>query len=245
MNVVYDPSLVMLSIFVAITGALTGLAVTAGYDRSGGRHYALSLIKGAVIIGGSIWSMHFIAMLAVRLPVPVTYDFIKTVGSLYVAVVGTGLGLLIVSRRRLGVLSVPVGGILMGVAIGGMHYLGMNALEGCGLVYAPAGVAASLAIAVTASAIALWFTFRKRGPAETLFGGLMLGLTIASMHYTGMVATSFVAAPLSFVSEAPVLSQDALAFIIASATFIICGIFLFLFSSLAIGSSAPQPGRRR
>lgn len=245
MSVVYDPNLVMLSIFVAITGALTGLAVTAGYDRRGRRNYALSLIKGAVIIGGSIWSMHFIAMLAVRLPVPVTFDFIKTISSLYVAIIGTGLGLLIVSRRRLGVLSVPVGGLLMGAAIGGMHYLGMDAVEGCGIAYAQAGVAASVVIAVTASAIALWFTFRKRGPAETLFGGLMLGLTIASMHYTGMVATSFSAAPAGYVSNAPMLSQDTLAFIIASATFVICGIFLFLFSSLAIGSNAPQTQRRR
>jgi NO-binding membrane sensor protein with MHYT domain len=246
MSVLYDPTLVMLSIFVAITGALTGLAVTAGYDRSGMRNYALSLIKGAVIIGGSIWSMHFVAMLAVRLPVPVNYDFVKTIFSLYVAIIGTGLGLFIVSRRRLGALSVPMGGVLMGAAIGGMHYLGMSAVQGCGIVYAPAGVLASVVIAVTASAIALWFTFRKRGPTETLFGGLMLGLTIASMHYTGMVATSFTIAPADAISNAPMLSQDTLAFIIASATFVICGIFLFLFSSLAIGG-APQadPGRRR
>src|SRR5688572_30232374 len=129
MSVLYDPTLVMLSIFVAITGALTGLAVTAGYDRSGMRNYALSLIKGAVIIGGSIWSMHFVAMLAVRLPVPVNYDFVKTIFSLYVAIIGTGLGLFIVSRRRLGALSVPMGGVLMGAAIGGMHYLGMSAVQ--------------------------------------------------------------------------------------------------------------------
>jgi NO-binding membrane sensor protein with MHYT domain len=239
MTVSYDPTLVMLSIFVAITGALTGLAVTAGYDRSGRRNYALSIIKGAVIIGGSIWSMHFVAMLAVRLPIAINYNFVKTIFSLYIAMVGTGLGLFIVSKRRLGAVSVPTGGLLMGAAIGGMHYLGMDAIQGCGLTYSRGGVLASVVIAVTASAIALWFTFRRRGTTETLFGGLMLGLTIPSMHYTAMVATTFVSLPTTFTSTAPMLSQDTLAFIIATSTFVICGIFLFLFSSLAISGAEP------
>jgi NO-binding membrane sensor protein with MHYT domain len=240
MSIIYDPTLVMLSIFVAITGALTGLAVTAGYERGGRRNYASALIKGAIIIGGSIWSMHFIAMLAVRLPVAVNYNFVETMLSLYIAIVGTGLGLLIVSRRRLGWASIPVGGLLMGAAIGGMHYLGMYAMRGCGITYTQGGV-----IAVTASAIALWFTFRKRATTETLLGGLMLGLTIASMHYTAMVATIFEYLPVSISTSAPLLSQDTLAFVIASSTFAICGIFLLLFSSLALAGPARRTSGRR
>jgi len=245
MSINYDPMLVMLSIFVAITGALTGLAVTAGYERGGRGSYASSLIKGAIIIGGSIWSMHFVAMLAVRLPVMVNYNFIETMLSLYIAIVGTGLGLFIVSRRRLGWASVSIGGLLMGAAIGGMHYLGMYAMRGCGVTYTKGGVIASVVIAVTASAIALWFTFRKRGTTETLLGGLMLGLTIASMHYTAMVGTMFDYLPVIVSSSAPLLSQDTLAFIIAASTFVICGIFLLLFSSLALsGPVRPTSSRR-
>ena len=245
MTVFHDPTLVMLSIFIAITGALTGLAITAGYDRGGRRNEAASLIKGAIVIGGSIWAMHFVAMLAVRLPVLISYSFVETVLSLYIAIMGTGLGLFLVSRRRLGFFSVPVGGLLMGAAIGGMHYLGMDAMRGCGLAYDRMGVIASLAIAVVASAIALWFTFRKRAPAETLVGGLMLGLTIASMHFTAMVATSFQYLPASAISTAPMLSQGTLGFIIAAVTLFICGIFLWLFASLAIGSTVDSSGRRR
>jgi NO-binding membrane sensor protein with MHYT domain len=118
MTVFHDPTLVMLSIFIAITGALTGLAITAGYDRGGRRNEATSLIKGAIVIGASIWAMHFVAMLAVRLPVLISYRFVETVLSLYIAIMGTGLGLFLVSRRRLG-FSVPIGGLLMGAAIGG------------------------------------------------------------------------------------------------------------------------------
>jgi NO-binding membrane sensor protein with MHYT domain len=244
MTISYDPTLVMLSIFIAITGALTGLAVSAGYDRGGLKSYASALIKGAIIIGGSIWSMHFIAMLAERLPVLINYAFVETLGSLYIAIMGPGLGLYIVSRRRLGWASVPAGGLLMGAAIAGMHYLGMSAMEGCGIAYSRGGVIASIGIAIIASAIALWFTFRKRGTTETLLGGLMLGLTIASMHYTAMTATNFDYLPVSFTSTAPLLSQDTLAFIIASSTFAICGIFLLLFSSLALADRGPSKTRR-
>jgi NO-binding membrane sensor protein with MHYT domain len=230
----YDPTLVMLSILVAITGALTGLAMTAGYSPATGRGQ-MGLLKGAIIIGGSIWSMHFIAMLALKTPFPISYDFVQTMLSLYVAIVGTGLGLWVVARRKLGPLSGVLGGMIMGGAIAGMHYLGMEAMRGCGLGYFAPGVAASVAVAMVASGIALWFALRKRGPGETLLGGVLLGLAIPSVHYTGMAATNIV--PIASLQEtlAPTLSQQNLGFIIASATFAICGVFLFLFSALAMG----------
>jgi NO-binding membrane sensor protein with MHYT domain len=156
---------------------------------------------------------------------------------------GTGLGLFLVSRRRLGFLSIPIGGLLMGAAISGMHYLGMEAVRGCGIAYSEPGTIGAVTIAVVASGIALWFTFRKRGTAETLGGSLILGLTIASMHYTAMVATSFQMLPSTNFTSEPILEQDTLAFIIASVTFVICAIFLVMFASLAMGG-APRASRR-
>lgn len=242
MPISYDPTLVMLSILVAITGALTGLTMTAGYS-AGARRGGLGLLKGAIVIGGSIWSMHFIAMLAVKLPVPVNYDFIETMTSLYAAIIGTGAGLWIAARRKLGPLSVPAGGLLMGGAIAGMHYMGMNAMRGCGLSYSMPGVYASIAVAVIAATVALWFALRRRGAGETLVGGLLLGLTIPAMHYIGMVATSFGYVAVDADTVAPLLSQQNMALIIATATFVICGVFLFLFSALAMG--AQEAGQRR
>lgn len=238
-----DPSLVMLSILVSITGALTGLTLTAGY-RPGLRRGRLGLISGAVVIGGSIWAMHFIAMLALKLPVTVDYGFIETMLSLYVAIVGTGFGLWIVGTRKLGLLSIPAGGLLMGGAIASMHYMGMNAMRGCSISYWVPGVAVSIAVAVVAAGLALWFALRKRGAGETLMGGLLLGLTIPSMHYIGMVATSFGYLTSNPAGLAPTLSQQNMAFIIATATFAICGVFLFLFFALALGNNSEAGPRR-
>jgi NO-binding membrane sensor protein with MHYT domain len=234
MPVIYDPTLVMLSVFVAIIGSLTGLAFTFGYNAPSLFFSPKSLTKGAVIVGGSIWSMHFIAMLAVNFPMAVNYNSTETLLSLCVAVFFTGVGLSIASTRRLGRVRIPAAGVLMGSGIACMHYLGMNAIRGCGLTYDFGGVAVSVAVAVGASAIALWFAFRERSAFETLAGGVFLGLAIAGMHYTGMYATSFYPLAVSFEAGAPLLSQTALALSVAAATLSICGVYLFLFSSMLI-----------
>jgi NO-binding membrane sensor protein with MHYT domain len=224
----------MLSVFVAIIGSLTGLAFTFGYNAGSLFFSPKSLMKGAVIIGGSIWSMHFIAMLAVQVPVAVSYNSTETLLSLCVAVFFTGVGLSIASTKRFGLSRIPAAGVLMGSGIVCMHYLGMNAIRGCGLTYDFDWVAASAAVAIGASAIALWFAFRERNAFETLLGGVVLGLAISGMHYTGMYATSYYPISMSFDMGAPLLSQTALALSVAAATLAICSIYLFLFSSMLI-----------
>src|SRR5262245_50783428 len=196
MTVTYQPVLVLLSIAVAILGSLTALALTSLSDAEdatpGQRSFALT--SGGLIMGATIWSMHFVAMMAVDFPTVVNYNLLETLASIGIAIVATGLGLYLASTRRMGSLSIPLGGLLMGVGIAGMHYLGMSAIRGCGLGYDYTLVAASVGIAVVASMAALWFAFYKRNVIMTLAGGAVQGLAIASMHYTAMAATYF--APL-------------------------------------------------
>ena len=144
---------------------------------------------GGIVMGGSIWSMHFIAMLALHLPVSISYDPWRTALSLALPIVVTGLSLRIVSREMLGRWSIPVSGLLMGLAISGMHYLGMSAIRGCSVDHHTPGVLLAIAIAIGAATVALWFVFRKRNALETAVGAVVLGLAISGMHYTAMLAT--------------------------------------------------------
>jgi NO-binding membrane sensor protein with MHYT domain len=178
--------------------------------------------------------MHFIAMLAVKFPVAINYNSLETLLSLCVAIFFTGIGLAIASSRPLGRLRIPAAGVLMGSGIAGMHYHGMNAITGCGIAFDLNGVAVSIGVAILASAIALWFAFRTRGAFETLAGGIVLGLAITGMHYTGTYATSFYLAPFSLDVGAPVLPQTALALLVAMAMLVICSIYLFLFFGMLI-----------
>jgi len=168
----------------------------------------------------------------VKFPAAIDYNSVETLLSLFVAILFTGVGLFIASAQPLGVLRIPIGGILMGCGIGGMHYLGMSAIRGCGLIYDFNGVALSLAVAIGASTVALWFTFRQRGVFETLIGGFILGVAISGMHYTGMYATSFYPIESPFDAATPLLSQKALALAVAAAAITICCMYLLLFSSM-------------
>ena len=218
MSVVYQPVLVYLSIAVAILGSLTALALTSGGSRQDAESWQLSfaLANGGLIMGSTIWSMHFIAMMAVEFPTVVNYSLVETIGSVCIAIVATGIGLYLASTRRLGMLSIPVGGLLMGLGIAGMHYLGMGAIRGCGLAYDMRLVAASVAIAIAASIAALWFAFYKRGFWMTLAGGVAGGLAIASMHYTAMAATYFVPLGVDVELARPLFPQSLLAYMIAT-----------------------------
>jgi NO-binding membrane sensor protein with MHYT domain len=216
MPVTYQPGLVALSIVVAILGSLTALALTSGGAvRATGWRAKFALANGGLMMGLTIWSMHFIAMMAVDVPVIVTYNLVETLGSVGVAIVATGAGLYLATTRWLGPASIPVGGTLMGLGIAGMHYMGMSAIRGCGLAYDAGLVAASVAIAIVASMAALWFAFVRRGFLMTLAGGVVQGLAIASMHYTAMAATHYL--PLSATPDlsAPLFPQSTLAWMIA------------------------------
>src|SRR5262245_20576389 len=92
MIVAYDLTLVLLSISVAIIGSYTGLLLMAPRGAFASASYKLKIVAGACAIGSSIWSMHFIAMLALGLPVPVAYDGLVTTISVFVAIMLTGLG---------------------------------------------------------------------------------------------------------------------------------------------------------
>jgi NO-binding membrane sensor protein with MHYT domain len=224
MVILYQPVLVLLSIGVAIIGSLTAFALTSGLHDTESESWeqAFSVANGGLIMGTTIWAMHFIAMMAVQAPVLINYNIVETVLSIGLAIGVTAMGLSVVRKRRFGAFSVPGAGLLMGLGIAGMHYLGMSAIRGCGLAYDALFVAASVAISITASTAALWFAFSKRKIGATLAGGVVAGLAIASMHYTGMAGTGFVPLDVPANLTTPLVPQNLMALMIAGALIVIC-----------------------
>jgi diguanylate cyclase len=239
----YDHGLVALSIAVAMLGSFTGLVMMTGIRAATANEVKLRILFGGIGIGGGIWSMHFISMLAVILPIRLTYDVAETAVSAVIAIAFTATALTIVSFKKLGRATLPLSALFLGFGIGGMHYLGMHAIRGgCALQYSWIGVAISIAIAIQASGVALWFAFRQRGVVDTFLGAMVLGLAIAAMHYSGMEATRFL--PASGPTEALrlMLSEHYLALAIAVAVYTACGTCLLVFAFLVFRS---RPDRRR
>jgi NO-binding membrane sensor protein with MHYT domain len=219
----YDPFLVALSILVAIFASYTALDLSGHVGPAHGFARRVWLVAAALTMGGGIWSMHFVAMLAFTMPTPMSYDIGLTILSLVIAIVVTGVGFYVISRQSASPLRLVLSGIFMGLGIAGMHYTGMAAMEGhAELSYDPRFVALSVVIAISASTVALWVAFRTTDLAQRLVAAIVMGLAISGMHYTGMRAATFTAhGPVHEVQVNASLNQTNLALAVAGITFII------------------------
>ncbi len=193
----YSTSLVVISLCVAILASYTALDLAGRIATAKGRAVYLWITGGAVAMGVGIWSMHFIGMLALRLPFALGFEVGITLLSLLIAVLSSGFALWLVSQPRLPAWQLAFGALVMGSGIASMHYTGMAALRMTpGIDYDPALFGASLLIAVVASGAALWIAFnlRRNTPYVRLARGgaaVVMGVAIVGMHYTGMAAARF------------------------------------------------------
>ena len=219
----YDPYLVALSILVASFASYTALDLSGHAGPARGFARRMWLMAAALTMGGGIWSMHFVAMLAFIMPTPVSYDVGLTTLSLVVAIFVTGGGFYVISRQSASPVPLVLSGIFMGLGIAGMHYTGMAAMRGhAELSYDPLFVALSLVIAIGASTVALWLAFRTTDLGQKLVAAVVMGLAISGMHYTAMRAAIFTAhGPVHEAHVNASLSQTNLALAVAGITFII------------------------
>src|SRR6185436_20753382 len=193
----YNPMLVAASLFVAILASYTALDMAGRITTAQGRAARWWLAGGASAMGIGIWSMHFIGMLAFSLPIPLGYDPIITLLSLLIAIASSVFALWLVCQNNLPWSRLLLGAILMGLGIASMHYTGMAAMRMIPLIhYIPSLFLLSILIAIAASGVALWIAFHLRRPGTRVHryraaAGVVMGLAIVGMHYTGMAAAQF------------------------------------------------------
>jgi NO-binding membrane sensor protein with MHYT domain len=129
LKVSYDLRLVALSILIAICASYAALDLAGRVTAARERARILWLVCGAGAMGLGIWSMHYVGMLAFRLPVPVSYDWPTAMLSLRVAIIAAGVALYVVSGETMSLSRAVVGSVVMGTAIAAMHYIGMMAMR--------------------------------------------------------------------------------------------------------------------
>lgn len=197
----YDPFLVILSLLIAIFAAYTALNLISRLKDMYSTPLARTRLGAAgLVMGLGIWTMHFVAMLAYRLPLAVRYDGALTLLSLIVAVVSCITGLAIASRHQ-GSGWIISSGTFLGIGISSMHYIGMAAMQmPARMSYDPLLLSLSILIGVAASIAALWLAFAiGRGELSGSFkikfiSAIIMGYAIAGMHYTGMAALTIFSA---------------------------------------------------
>lgn len=187
--------LVVLSYLVSVLGSYTALQLAIGIPKAqaGSERWRALLWSGTAMGGGAIWAMHFIAMLACRMNVLVTYDVGLTALSALIGIAACTAGLAIASAGVFAWSRFIAAGTLMGLGVAGMHYTGMAAmLMPARIEYDATIVALSIAIAIVASIVALWLAFNMRGWLQLLCSALVMGIAVCGMHYTAMKAAGFI-----------------------------------------------------
>jgi PAS domain S-box-containing protein len=202
----YSLGLVLFSIVVATLGAYVAVEVAQRVRAAHGRRRILWTCGGALALGLGIWSMHFVGMLALQLPVLIWYDALFIFLSAVAAVVGCAIAFVIFNRATVSRWLLVLASVFMGLAIAGMHYIGMAGMRMSAYVsYDPLIVAASLGIAIIFSFAALALTrnlidtpVMPRAWLKKAGASLLLGFAVTGMHYTGMAAAKFTKGPINW-----------------------------------------------
>ena len=195
----YDPRLVATSIVVAIFAAFVALSIAERIAAAkSSRHRWAWTGAGAVVMGGGIWAMHFVAMLAFSLPCGVSYSVVGTISSMVPGMLASGVALYVISHKEQPSLGRLGGGaVLMGAGIGTMHYSGMAAtLPNALLRYDLSWVAVSIVTAIVLAFFSLSIRFRfgksqQADPRTKLIAAAVMGFAVSGMHYTAMRASLF------------------------------------------------------
>jgi len=203
----YHHGLILVSLLVAILASYTALNLALRIRDASRAAAPAWLLGGGFAMGTGIWSMHFVGMLAMSLPIEIGYDLAATLLSLLIAILVSTFALHIVSRDQVGTPTFAAGAIAMGLGISTMHYVGMAAIQITPKIqYHPLWVTASFAVAIAASFAAFGIAFTTRTGRwrnyRAAAGAVGMGVAITGMHYVGMFAAQFPVGAQSLASSA-------------------------------------------
>jgi diguanylate cyclase len=201
----YTAGLVIVSVLLSIGASLAALSLSDRVRAAtsvGSRRFWLT--SGSVAMGVGIWSMHYLGMLALTLPVPIFYFWPAVLLSLLLAIAASSVALSVVSRKTLTTRRLLGGGLMMGAGIGAMHYTGMAAMRSSAMEHYNLWIVAlSVFTAAGFSWLALWIAFvsgrsKQNETRMRMAAGVVMGLGIAAMHYIAMVGVRFTLSPMQF-----------------------------------------------
>jgi signal transduction histidine kinase len=215
----HDLRLVVLAAILCLLASTTAMSMISRARAAEGRMRSIWLATGGGVAGCGIWGLHFVAMLAYGAGLPVAYDPALTFLSALVAMSLCAAGFII----ALGPWGAIAGGIVTGIAISAMHYTGMAAVRIAAVArWDYTYVAASLAIGIAVTALALHLALKRNDLRGYTAGAGLFVVAIVGMHFTGMTAVVFIPNPLVPMPDA-LLAPSMLAIAVAAAVALIMG----------------------
>lgn len=230
--------LVTMSLVVAIVAGFTGLSLTKDLSSKSIAHRKISISLAAVALGGGIWSMHFVAMLGLQLPILFYYDAAITLASALIAILIVAAALVILHFRERTPQSILAAGALVGIGILSMHYVGMAGLQLCRVVYSTSGLIISSLAAVALCVLAFRVAYSNRNNRNILIGTACFGIAVFAVHFLAMAGTNFV--QVDQITEfGPSISNEVMALGVILSSFVIFGAFLWVGATFLVPAETP------
>ena len=244
----FNLGLVFLSYLVAVTASHVTLLLAARVRDPHATNWKLWVVSGGFAMGIGIWSMHFVATLALKLPIRVLYDLSITALSWVFAIVACSAAFIVLRRLTGKHREFLLPGALIGIGIASMHYTGDLSMRLFPAIeYNPVLFVASILIAIGAATAALWIAFHlaKQRAVWTNFGAaLVMGAAVVGMHFTAVAAANFHPASVCLASGLR-LDAEWMAYTIGGFTFVILTATMLLSAYDARLSSAIAGGAEK
>lgn len=235
----YDTPLVVLSIAIAVLASYAALSIVGrirAADSDNKRR--LWLLAGSLTMGIGVWAMHFIGMLALKLPIAVSYDLLITLLSIGVAILFSYFGFELISRPKISKIAFFVC-VVMGGGVGSMHFIGMAAMQGISrqliMQYEPKLLLVTILFVVVFWGFALavdFFVDNSKKNRSTLWAkigaALIMGCAFCGLHYTAMAATYFFAGDVAPIWAPSSLNSTQLVFWVSFASVLIAALAIFI-----------------
>jgi NO-binding membrane sensor protein with MHYT domain len=181
----------VLGYVMSCLGCFLGLrCTTRARARQGSTRVRWLLLAAVSIAVAGVWGMHFIAMLGFTIPGQIIrYSVPVTILSMLIAVAVVSVALLIVGFGGDGMFPLLAGGVIFGLGVAGMHYIGMSAMRMPDTMHYKIGlVILSVIIAVITGTVALWAALQLDSLRSAFVACLIAGVGVSAMHYLGMAA---------------------------------------------------------
>ncbi|AFC33150.1 PAS/PAC sensor hybrid histidine kinase [Paenibacillus mucilaginosus 3016] len=199
----YSLPLVLLSFIIAVFTSYCAVELCCRLWQVQARMKAVRIALGSLTLGLGFWSMHFVGLLALRLPIEVRYNAPYIFISMLLPVAAVLAGLSVLTDGHPSRIKLAAAGVFMTLAVCGMHYVGMTSMiMPAEIRYDPVIVLVSCVFAGGVSFASIYLLQRRRGRGKgppglraRIASSLLFGALLAAMHYTGMSAASYEAYP--------------------------------------------------
>ncbi|WP_299848662.1 EAL domain-containing protein [uncultured Roseovarius sp.] len=222
--------MLVLAVIVCVVGSCLSILLSRRMIHASDRRKLLQLSLTSIIGGATIWSTHFIAMLAYDPGFDHGYEVVFTSISLAVAILGLLISNAILAIGKRGPYHL-IGGAFFGLSVSAMHYLGMSAYLLPGeIIWELDRQLISVGLGAFLGAISYHRIARPYTRYCWLGGTVLMVAAICVMHFTGMSAFTVL---LDSAYQVPpmAISDENLAMLIMAVTGVI---FIIGFASFSI-----------